>query len=182
MKNAVIVFLILVIFGGAGWYYLNTKNQVINNEPTVSVASFEECEKVGYAIMESYPRQCKSPDGKTFVENIGNALEKANLIKLTTPRPNDVVKSPLVIEGEARGIWYFEASFPVTLTDADGKILARAPAQAEGEWMTENFVQFKVGLKFDTPKTDTGFLILEKDNPSGEAKFDDHLKVPVRFR
>lgn len=182
MKNVVIVILILIILGGAGWYYWNMNTEVIDNNPTIVVGSFDECARAGYTIMESYPRQCRTPDGKTFVENIGNALEKANLIKLVTPRPNDIVKSPLIIEGQARGTWYFEASFPVTLTDADGKILARAPAQAEGEWMTENFVPFKIGLKFDTPTTDTGFLILEKDNPSGEPKFDDQLKIPVRFR
>jgi len=34
--------------------------------------------------MESYPRQCRVPDGETFTENIGNELEKDDLI---TKRP-----------------------------------------------------------------------------------------------
>lgn len=34
----------------------------------VAVASFDECARAGYAVMESYPRQCASPDGHTFFE------------------------------------------------------------------------------------------------------------------
>lgn len=33
-----------------------------------NVNNFEECEKAGYPIMESNPRQCKTPDGKVFEE------------------------------------------------------------------------------------------------------------------
>ncbi len=41
-------------------------------KPTVvsSVHSFEECVSAGYPVMESYPRQCRAPDGKQFVETI----------------------------------------------------------------------------------------------------------------
>jgi hypothetical protein len=38
------------------------------------VTSFEECEAAGYDVMESYPRQCRTPDGQTFVENIDDPL------------------------------------------------------------------------------------------------------------
>ncbi|MBS3922019.1 MAG: hypothetical protein KGZ37_02575 [Nitrosarchaeum sp.] len=34
------------------------------------VSSFEECESAGNPVMESYPRQCTTPDGKHFVEQI----------------------------------------------------------------------------------------------------------------
>ena len=37
------------------------------------VSNFEECMQVGYPVMESYPRQCKTRDGKTFVEVISSA-------------------------------------------------------------------------------------------------------------
>ena len=33
-----------------------------------SIADFEQCAQAGYAVMESYPRQCTTPQGKTFVE------------------------------------------------------------------------------------------------------------------
>lgn len=34
------------------------------------IASFEDCLKAGYPIMESYPRQCRTPDGDLFIEVI----------------------------------------------------------------------------------------------------------------
>lgn len=34
------------------------------------VDSFEECVETGYPVMESYPRQCRTPDGRLFVETV----------------------------------------------------------------------------------------------------------------
>ncbi|MEK7612244.1 MAG: GerMN domain-containing protein [Patescibacteria group bacterium] len=145
------------------------------------ITSFEACVAAGYPIMESYPRQCKRPDGTTFTESIGNELEKTNLIKITNPRPNEVVTSPLSITGEARGYWFFEASFPVELRDGNGNLLVQHYATAQGEWMTEDFVPYSSIISFTAPTTATGTLILRKDNPSGLAEHDDALFIPVRF-
>jgi len=106
---------------------------------------------------------------------------KANLIKVTGLSPGDQVSSPLIVKGEARGYWYFEASFPVELLDGNGNQLAIKPAQAQGEWMTEEFVPFTVTLTFPTPPTPTGTLMLRKDNPSGLPENDDWLAIPVTF-
>lgn len=116
------------------------------------------------------------------VENIGNAVEKADLIRVESPRPNQEIKSPLTIKGQARGNWFFEASFPVVLTDWDGKILAKGIATAKGEWMTKEFVPFEATLKFSVEKnnySNKGTLILRKDNPSGLSEHDDVLEIPV---
>jgi hypothetical protein len=37
---------------------------------SASVTSFTECEAAGYPVGESYPRQCWTPEGKHFVEEI----------------------------------------------------------------------------------------------------------------
>ncbi|MCL5073894.1 MAG: Gmad2 immunoglobulin-like domain-containing protein [Actinobacteria bacterium] len=102
-------------------------------------------------------------------------------IKVTKPTPNQLIQSPLIVEGEARGTWFFEATFPVKLLDANGNIIASNPAQAQGDWMTEGFVPFKVQLDFVRPATDTGVLILQKDNPSGLSENDAKIEIPVRF-
>jgi|GEM_PF-1242619 len=34
---------------------------------TLDINSFEECVDAGYPILESYPRQCRTPDGKNFI-------------------------------------------------------------------------------------------------------------------
>jgi hypothetical protein len=149
---------------------------------SAAINSFDECIKAGNPAMESYPRQCRTKDGKTFTENIGNELEKTDLIRINNPRPNQIVTSPLTIEGEARGYWFFEGDFPIVLADWDGLIIAEGYATAQDEWMTEDFVEFKAELEFETPKLyDRGTLVLQKDNPSGLPENDDALEVPIKF-
>ncbi len=47
------------------------------NAPTREIASFEECAAAGNPIMESYPAQCRTSEGKTFFQEIKkNALEE----------------------------------------------------------------------------------------------------------
>lgn len=38
--------------------------------PVSTIDSFDECVAAGYPVMESYPRQCRVPDGDVFVEII----------------------------------------------------------------------------------------------------------------
>ena len=102
-------------------------------------------------------------------------------IEISSPVENSFVKSPLEITGRAKGSWYFEASFPVSLIDANNKELARAPAQAQGEWMTAGYVPFKITLTFNKPTTETGFLVFENDNPSGDPTNQKRVAIPVRF-
>ncbi len=114
-------------------------------------------------------------------EDIGNELEKQDLIRIVYPRPNGLIQSPLEIKGEAMGYWFFEASFPVKLLDGNGKELGMAIAQAQSDWMVEDFVPFEARLEFSNPETKKGFLILERDNPSGLPENADELQIPVRF-
>ncbi|PIR72334.1 MAG: hypothetical protein COU42_01560 [Candidatus Nealsonbacteria bacterium CG10_big_fil_rev_8_21_14_0_10_36_24] len=115
-------------------------------------------------------------------EDIGNELEKADLIKIDNPRPNQIIENPLFVKGEARGNWYFEASFPVKLFDDNGFLLGITTAQALGNWMTEDFVLFNATLPFAVSSTPKGKLILEKDNPSGLPEHADELTIPVYFK
>lgn len=40
------------------------------NTQKSNATNFEECAKAGYPVLQSYPRQCRTPDGKNFVENL----------------------------------------------------------------------------------------------------------------
>jgi immunoglobulin-like protein involved in spore germination len=105
-----------------------------------------------------------------------------SLIRVTSPTPGSSVTSPLRVRGEARGTYYFEASFPVRLLDANGREIAITPVQAQGEWMTDRFVPFEGMLEFPPPSPGTrGVLVFEKDNPSGDPKYAHELRIPVRF-
>lgn len=37
--------------------------------PKSEIKSFDDCVKAGYPVFESFPRQCKTPDGKTFISD-----------------------------------------------------------------------------------------------------------------
>lgn len=99
---------------------------------------------------------------------------------ISTPEKDAVVSSPLVVKGEVRGNWFFEASLPVKLTDDKGQIIATTPAAAGSDWMTENFVPFSALLEFNTTAT-SGYLIIAKDNPSGLPENDDSFRIPIKF-
>lgn len=114
--------------------------------------------------------------------------EHADIIVLDSPQPLQVISTPLTLSGQARGNWYFEASFPVLLKDGNGTVIAQGPATAVSDWMTSEFVPFTMSLAFVNPYTPgdsesmkTGTLILQKDNPSGMPEHDDSLEIPVRF-
>ena len=94
----------------------------------------------------------------------------------------DAIVSPLVIQGEARGTWSFEASFPIHLLDGDGNEIISVPAQLEGDWMTTEFVPFTATLVFEKPATSTGTLVFQKDNPSGLPEYDKSISIPIRFK
>lgn len=101
-------------------------------------------------------------------------------VDIETPRANSVVKSPLLVRGKARGTWFFEASLPVQIQDSTGNVITTVPAQADGEWMTTDYVNFSVEIPFVTSDT-SGFLVIKKDNPSGLPENDDEVKIPVKF-
>ena len=141
------------------------------------MTDFASCLSYGNPVMESYPRQCRDGNGTLYVEDNG----VSDLIHVTTTFKDGKVKSPVNVVGEARGTWFFEASFPVTFQDEKGKVLAHSIATTTADWMTENFIPFKTSAKF-TVSTDTpGFIILKRDNPSGNTAFDRELRIPVVF-
>ncbi|MBU1039078.1 Gmad2 immunoglobulin-like domain-containing protein [Patescibacteria group bacterium] len=102
-------------------------------------------------------------------------------IEIFTPPINSPITSPLVITGQARGYWFFEASFPIKITDEQGNLLGQTIAQAQSDWMTKNWVPFTAELKFKTEPTTSSnlWLIFDKDNPSGEPQFNASLHYPI---
>ena len=95
-------------------------------------------------------------------------------------KENQIISSPIKIEGKARGYWFFEASFPIQLVDSNGNILATSIATADGDWMTTDFVNFTANLEYEKPtSTNRALLILNKDNPSGDPDKDQSIFITV---
>lgn len=108
-------------------------------------------------------------------------IEYKDTVRITSPRANQTVTSPLHIAGEARGSWFFEATFPVRLLDSEGAVLANYYIQTPLNWMTEDYVAFSTNLAFEAPQEGTGTLVLYKSNPSGLLEHDDQFEIPVQF-
>src|SRR3989338_3617253 len=93
------------------------------------------------------PQTANAPtDGAATSTPLTTTKGNTDIIRNLSVKEGDRIGSPLTITGEARGTGFFEASFPVVLTDWDGRIIAQMPAQAQGEWMTTEYVPFSVTL------------------------------------
>src|SRR3989344_2165844 len=178
MSNKVLVLLISILI-----VILIVLSVMSNRKSSISITNFDECVQDGNIVLESFPRICRAEDGTIFTEKTVSASVSplSDLIRVSYPKPHQLIESPIIIEGEAKGAWFFEASFPGRLLDENGTEIAAFHAEAEGEWMTEDFVPFKAELVFLRPPGDNGTIVLMKDNPSGFPKHDNSLRLPVRF-
>lgn len=166
MKITTILLLIIILLLGGLTVFLFLGNQEnIPSQPSPTPSS---------TVLPS-PSATPDQPGQTPVDSDA-------MILLENPQPLDTIASPLTITGQARGGWFFEADFPVVLTNWDGLIIAEGFATAEGDWMTEDFVPFSATLEFETPDFgERGHLILQRANPSGLPENDDALEIEIRY-
>lgn len=67
MKGALIIVILLAAVLGLGWAVFSDQ---IAEAPGGDIVSFEDCAAAGNPVMESHPRQCRTPDGRNFVEDL----------------------------------------------------------------------------------------------------------------
>ncbi len=123
-----------------------------------------------------------------YLANRPEIAKLDDLIEVNAPTIDATIESPLVITGQARGPWFFEATFPVSLVNWDGLIIAEGYAEASGDWMTNDFVPFRAELVFVSPYAADnpdfmrrGALILQKSNPSDLPEHDAALEFSLFF-
>ncbi len=181
MKTTSILYTtsILVLIIAGAWFGLS---RTIGN-PSLAVLSFEDCVKEGYPVMESHPRQCRTLDGRIYAEEIPEKITyfnaTANNIMVELPFPGAVTGKDFSVIGKARGNWFFEASFPIEVLDKEGSLLTTGIAQAEGEWMTMDFVPFRADIKAPQSYIGEATLVLKKDNASGLPEHDASISFPI---
>ena len=76
MKKLFIILLSVVILIILFFVIFYFKDNAIVSK----INNFKDCADNGFPIMESYPRQCRTPDGRNFVEEIENVTGKEDLI------------------------------------------------------------------------------------------------------
>ena len=195
----IIIILLIVSAIAVASYTILTSNQIAT--PSY-VTSFADCVNSGQPIAAGSPRTCRSVSGTVYIEKLAvpkpaplpppetptttkiipiQEATTTDMISVTSPLPKAKISSPLSIEGAARGNWYFEASFPISLVDANGTVVASGVGKAQGDWMTTAYVPFTSTLTWTAGKATSGILILKRDNPSGLKENDASVSIPVRF-
>jgi len=179
MKKILIILLIVVILAVlltilvlTGWCFFCPGEEAEEGKICVNSCGDNVCQEV----------VCQGT-GCPCAETEQFCPQDCSLIIVSSPQPDQEVESPLLITGQARGNWFFEASFPVKLYDENNNLLASTPAQAKSDWMTNDFVPFEATLEFTKPASGTkGRLVLQKDNPSGLPQYDDSIEILVIFK
>lgn len=119
-----------------------------------------------------------NPSNTSVTENKASSIVSGN-ITIDNLTQNQTVSLPMTITGTVK-VWFFEGSFPVFLKDANGNQLGVALASSPVDWMTANPIPFTVTLP-TVSYTGPGTITFKKDNPSGEAQFDEEVVVNVVF-
>ena len=197
-----VIFVVIVLVSA---YFLYNKKPAA---PVVVMAlkNFNDCRDHNFPIVQSYPEQCTGPDGVIYFQDLSDASTSTatssatstnsiiatstfsykDEVFLTNLSKNQVISSPLHLEGQVKGNWYFEASFPIKVTNSKGSILGQGLAKATGDWMSTSTVPFLADVTFVAPKvtgaSSTGYVVFLKDNPSGIPANSDSFKVPVVFK
>jgi Immunoglobulin-like domain of bacterial spore germination len=105
-----------------------------------------------------------------------------NQIHVVAPSAGDVVSSPIEVSGQALGNWFFEAQAPVSVLDLNGALLGRGTIRTSDDWSSGELVNFSGSINFTlTTGSTAGVLLLENDNPSGQASTSRYLAVPIVF-
>lgn len=68
-RSTILSIIAIIVLVALGWWVFRSANEAREN---VAIANFEECAEAGYPVMESFPRQCRTPDGRLFVEETSN--------------------------------------------------------------------------------------------------------------
>ena len=114
------------------------------------------------------PTGTTSPDGHVVV---------------MSPAPNATITSPFVVQGAVTGGgWFFEATFPIKVLDANGTVIGQGLAQAKSDWMSTGTVPFSASITFTKPATATGTIVFTKDNPSANPVNNGQpFDIPIVF-
>lgn len=124
---------------------------------------------IAWPTPSPFPSPSPSPSPQPFVSE--------NVV-VTNPLPNETVPQTFRVEGQARGNWFFEASFPLQVRDPENNPVGFGIAMTSDDWMTTDFVSFEGKVVVENYSGPVR-LVLLKDNPSGLPEFDDSVEFDI---
>lgn len=130
---------------------------------------------IGYSNFYKANQENNIPDQVVIPTPKPVEIKTHPLIKVNSPQNGQRVQGSFQLTGQARGYWFFEASFPYVILDSNNKEISQGFVQAQEEWMTEDFVNFSKVIELPIDYKGTAKLVLKKDNPSGLPENDDQF-------
>lgn len=155
-SSVLLIFVVVILaVGGIGSYYF------YNQQKIQSISSFEECAKY-FPVLEAYPEQCKTPDGKYFIRELTEE-EKQKLALNVEPLPqaNDVVGWKTYKDQDISLI--YPDGFDVYTNETD---FTNAEPDSFSSSEKAKFISFFA------PQSDNGFILMLWSNPN-------NLSVPL---
>lgn len=131
------------------------------------------------AFLAWFMIQNAESDGTQNNPSLNYENASSDMIVVEAPQPGTVLPKEFTISGTARGNWFFEASFPIQVTDQQGNTIYEGFATASGEWMTTDFVPYSGTVSLAGAYSGLATLILKKDNPSGLPENDASVSFPI---
>ena len=118
-----VIGLVLLVASGIVWLLVK------KDAPQPIIATFEDCAAAGYPILETYPEQCRTPDGKSFTKVVkANETEFGSPVTLRLNEKaefSDGLTATLVAINDSRCktgvvcIWAGELAFQIKLLGGD---------------------------------------------------------------
>jgi hypothetical protein len=106
------------------------------------------------------------------------ATAPLTMATITTPAPNARVTSPLAVSGRAPAGWFFENQLPVQLLDAQGAVIAQAPATPRINWTEPGDKDYDAALTFTVTAETPATLVVMQDMP-GEGQEPKQTRIEV---
>lgn len=131
-----------------------------------------------FVAIVATPRKVGAPSDPASIPATAVTASPVAPISLGNLAQNQPISLPYQVTGTAPGNWFFEASFPVKLLDANSNLVLQTHAQAIGNWMTAGSVAFAISLPAN-PYIGNATLVFSKDNPSGEPQNDASVSMPI---
>lgn len=178
MKKILIIVMIilLVIAAGLFGYIMYQKSQVPQK-----ILTFEDCQKAGYLVVDTRPRECHTKKGEIYIEE-DNHILLADYIEVTTPEPYAIIESPFKIEGKAHGTWFLNNAILVKVLDDNKKILATKSVYALDDTSANRLIPFVAAIEFPTPQTYRGQILVEKTSTVDNPGKNGPLVIPIKFK
>lgn len=106
-----------------------------------------------------------------------NSISEVNI---TSIKSQGLITSPVEILGTIDRSWTWEGTFQIEIVDGNGESLNSFPVGVIFENDDDKVGEFSISIPFEST-TESGFIVVHSDNPSGLPENEKTFKLPIIF-